>query len=169
MEVDTLIVKETLQQEEARIKVKSFIKDMKAIKFAGPKGRYTLDSFVLLTYDQKTETDETEFISWAKDSSRIEPDYLVFRLNEVELPKNKDHDPYPQTPVQYYENLAESQKGKRVSAIAFGIGPDGRAVLYRLKYLSTKDSFERLKNNPEIFRKMQHILLTFSQSPKNNP
>jgi len=166
MEAETFIVEEAPEQKAAKIKVKSFIRDMKAIKFAGPKGRYTLDSFVLLTYDQKTETDEIEFVSWAKDSSRIEPDYLAFRLNEVELPKNKDHDPYPQTPMQYYENLAESQKGKRVPAIVFGIGPDGRAVLYRLKYLSTKDSFERLKNNPEISRKMQHILLTLSQNQK---
>ena len=142
----------------------SFIKDMRAVKFDGPRGKFDLDSFVLLTYDQKTKTDEVEFVSWAEDSSRIEPDYLVFLLNSLQLPKNKDHAPYPQTALQYYENLSRSQEEKKVPAIAFGTGAKGRTVLYRLKGLSTKDSFERLKNNPVIARKIQHMLLTFSQS-----
>lgn len=127
------------QREQKQQEVMSFIKGMKAIKFEGPRGKFNLDTFILLTYDQKTREDEIEFISWAVDSSRSDPGYIKTLLNLLSLPKKKDHSPFE-------NDFAIPNEGKKVPVIAFGTGPNGRSFLYRLKGMSTKESFKRLKS-----------------------
>lgn len=133
MRVEAVIAKESKEQ-----KVMSFIEGMKAIKFEGPRGKFNLDTFLLLTYNQKTREDEIEFVSWAVDSSRSDFGYIKTLLNLLELPKKKNHPPYPRKEAIPYEE-------KRIPVIAFGTGPTGRSFLYRRKEMSTKISFERLK------------------------
>lgn len=152
MNTQELFNKEGLEQQ----RVMSFIEGMHDVKFAGPKGSLKdLDTFLLVTYNRTTKQDEVDFISWAKnpedsndpenpnDPSRSFPYNFISSLRLLELPKGKDHAPYPQS-YKYYENEL-SKLGNKVPVIAFGSGPTGRNVLYRLKGMSTKESFERLK------------------------
>lgn len=136
--------KQVVQREEKQEKVKTFIAEMRAVKFEGPRGKFDLDTFLLLTYDQRTKKDEIEFVSWAIDSSRSDPGYIKTLLGLLELPKRKDHPPFE-------NKFTISNEGKKVSVIAFGTGPNGRSFLYRLKGMSTKESFKRLKKAAEIF------------------
>ena len=131
-------------RENSKQKAMAFIRGMKAIKFKGPRGKFDLDTFLLLTYNQRTKTDEIEFVSWAEDSSRIYPDYLKVLLSLLKLPKAKDHPEYPRTNLQYDDNILP-QGGQKVPVIAFGTGPKSRTLLYRLRGMSTKTSFARLK------------------------
>src|SRR3989344_2664945 len=78
-----------VQREQKKQKAMSFIKEMKAIKFEGPRGKFDLDTFLLLTYNQKAKEDEIEFVSLAIDSSRSDPGYIKTLLNLLELPKKK--------------------------------------------------------------------------------
>lgn len=140
MSTEAVPLRESLEQ-----RVMSFIKDMKAIRFDGPtRGKFDLDTFLLLTYNQGANKDEIEFASWAIDSSRIYPDYIKTVLSYLKLPEKKDHPPYPRTDMQYYEDNMPKE-GKKVPVIALGIGPTGRTFLFRLKGMSTKNSFERLR------------------------
>lgn len=139
-------------------RITSFIEGMKEIKFYGPRGNSEdLDTFLLITYDQKTRRDKIDFVTWAKSSEesnspenlndplRSFPSKFIAGLSLIELPKGKNHSPYLRTGLQYYDDIMPSNDGKIIPVIAFGTGPSGRYVLYRRRGLSTKESFERLK------------------------
>lgn len=132
--------------ETSRQKVMAFIEDMTVIKIDGQRRRHgDLDTFVLLTFDQKTGKDEIEFVSWAEDQSRIDPNYIKILVNFLKLPKSKDHPYYPPKGMEYYEDIVP-EEGKKVPAIALGTGSSGRTFLFRLRGMSTKNSFQRLKS-----------------------
>jgi hypothetical protein len=153
METEALVVSENPQKGILEEKAESFIEGMRKIKFDGPRGKFSLDTFVLLTYNQETKKDEIEIISWAVDSSRSSSDYMKVLLSVLSLPKGKDHLPYPQTTLQRYDDMM-LQDGKRIPVIAFGVGSlkntrrtsegDG-SFLFRREGMHTKESFERLR------------------------
>jgi len=147
MEIEVVSTEENQTQGKEQ-RVKDFIEGMERIKFDGPlRRKFRLDTFLLLTYDQRTKEDEIEFVSWAVDSSRSDAGYIKTLLNLLPLPKGKNHPPYPRK-----ENIPD--EGKKIAVIAFGTGPlarkSGKAYgdgtfLFRRKEMSTKLSFERLK------------------------
>lgn len=138
MELETISAGDIFKE-----RVKLFIEGMKPRRFEGPL-RGKLDTFLLLTYDQANGEDTVNFLSWAVDSSRANEDYIKTELSYLELPEKYNHTPYPRTNLQYYDDIMPKD-GKRIPAIAFGIGPSGRKILYRRKGMSTKAAFERLK------------------------
>jgi hypothetical protein len=145
METVELIVPEDPQKEILQQNAMSFIEGMKEVRFDGPRGnKFDFDTFLFLTHNEKTREDKIEFKSWAVDSSRSNPDYMKVLLNLLELPKGRNHPPYPQKRLQYYDEIMPKED-KDFPAIAFATGAKGRSCLFRLKGLSTKESFERLK------------------------
>lgn len=136
METETASTKE-IQIQSQQQRVASFIENMRAVKFAGARGR-VLDSYFLLTYNQATKKDEIDFLSWSEDESRSFPSKFIDTFRKLELPKGKNHPPYRK------KHTIPNER-RNVPVIAFGMGPDDRAFLFRLKDMSTKISFERLK------------------------
>jgi len=124
-------------EEKAKQRVAAFIKDMRNVKFAGARGSASLDSYFLLSYDQETKEDRIDYVSWTDDESRY-PLNFISSLSKLELPKGKDHPPFN-------NKSATVNTREIIPAIAFGMGPEGRAFLFRRPGMSTKKSFERIK------------------------
>jgi hypothetical protein len=148
METEVAPIKEN-QIQAPDHKVKDFTKNMRAIKFLGPRGKFKdLDTFLLVFYNEGTGRDEIDFECWAKNPEgqfRSDRSKFIAGLDLIELPEGKDHPPSPQLDqLRYYDKIA-GRGNKKVPIIAFGTGPTSRYVLYRLKGASTKESFERLK------------------------
>lgn len=124
-------------EEKNKQRVAAFIKDMRNVKFAGARGSASLDSYFLLSYDRETKNDRIDYVSWTDDESRY-PSNFISSLSKLELPKGKDHPPFN-------KRSAIAYTGEIIPVIAFGMGPEGRAFLFRRKDMSTKISFERIK------------------------
>lgn len=144
MNAEAINLQETLEREERdKQKVADFIKGMKIIKFAGARGSLNLDSFFLLTYNQATRKDEIDYVSWVKEESRHPYNFAV-ALNKLKLPKGKDHPPFK-------KRSSVVNTGGKIPVIAFGMGPEGRAFLFRRRDMSTKISFERIREAIGLF------------------
>jgi hypothetical protein len=144
MNAEAVSLQETLGREgRNKQKVADFIKGMKIIKFAGARGSLNLDSFFLLTYNQITKKDEIDYVSWAKDKSRYPYNFAV-TLNKLKLPRGKDHPPFN-------KRSSTEDTGKKIPVIAFGMGPESRAFLFRRRDMSTKISFERIREAIGLF------------------